>query len=295
MKSLLILIVLFFSLPVLSMDEAVFKKEIEDWRQSRLKSLTSEDGWLTLVGLYWLHEGENKFGSDPTNAVVISNMPKVAGSFYLEKGKIRAEILPAANVTLADKPVASVVMEPDTSENKVTLRKGGVSFFVIERGKKFGVRVKDRQSPVRTKFQGLNYFPASPKWRVQCKFEPYKPGKSIPIMNIIGILEDSPSPGALVFQVDGKEYRLDAMEGEKEEKTLYIIFADKTSGRETYGAGRYLYSEPLGADGTVVLDFNKAYNPPCAFTAFATCPLPPPQNKLPIRVEAGEKYSGHPQ
>ena len=185
-------------------------------------------------------------------------------------------------------------MEPDTGENKTTLRKGSVSFFIIERGKKLGVRVKDRESPERVHFEGLQYFPANMKWRVRCKFEPYKPGKTIPILNIIGMLEDSPSPGALVFQVDGKEYRLDAMEGEKEENNLYIIFADKTSGKETYGAGRYLYSEPLGADGTVVLDFNKAYNPPCAFTVFATCPLPPPQNKLPIRVEAGEKYSGHP-
>ncbi len=294
MKSLLILIVLFLALPVLSMDEAAFKKEIDDWRQSRLKSLTAENGWLTLVGLYWLREGENKFGSDPSNVVVISNMPKVAGSFFLEKGKVRVEILPAANVTLEEKPVTSMSMEPDTSEKPTVLKKGSVSLFVIERGKRFAVRVKDRESPVRVHFEGLQYFPAGTKWRVQCKFVPYKPAKSISIVNIIGMVEDTPSPGALVFQANGKEYRLDTMEGDKEENTLYVIFADTTSGKETYGAGRYLYSEPLGADGTVVLDFNKAYNPPCAFTAFATCPLPPPQNKLPIRVEAGEKYSGHP-
>jgi len=292
MKLLLILVLLFIALPAVSMDEAALKKEIDDWHQSRLKSLTAEDGWLTLIGLYWLREGENKFGSDPSNVVVISNIPKLAGSFYLEKGKVRAEILPQAKVTLDGKPVTSVSMEPDTAENTTILKKGSVSLFVIERGKKFGVRVKDRESPVRVQFKGLQYYPTSAKWRVQCKFEPYKPAKSIPILNIIGIVEDSPSPGALIFQIDGKEYRIDAMEGDQKEKTLYVIFADKTSGKETYGAGRYLYSEPMGTDGTVVLDFNKAYNPPCAFTAFATCPLPPPQNKLPVRVEAGEKYSG---
>jgi len=294
MKPVLILILYLITLPAISVDETAYKKEIDDWQQKRLKSLTAEDGWLTLIGLFWLKEGENKFGSDSSNAIVISKMPKIAGSLWLEKGKVRAEVRSNSNVTLDGKPVTSMAMEDDTSENTTVLKMGSVSFFIIKRGNKLGVRVKDTESDERVHFKGLQYFPINTKWRLQSRFEPYNPPKSIPILNIIGMVEDTPSPGALIFRVNGKEYRIDALKGDDEMKSLYIIFSDKTSGKETYGAGRYLYTEALGTDGSVVIDFNKAYNPPCAFTAFATCPLPPPQNKLPIRVEAGETYSRHP-
>jgi hypothetical protein len=141
-------------------------------------------------------------------------------------------------------------------------------------------------------FTGMEYFPIAPEWRLTARFEPYTPAKTIPIPNVFGRLEDSPSPGSLVFTVDGREYRLDPVL-ETGETDLFIIFGDQTNGRETYGAGRFLYAKPAGPDGTTVLDFNKSYNPPCVFTPYATCPLPPPQNKLPFRIPAGEKRYAH--
>jgi uncharacterized protein (DUF1684 family) len=148
--------------------------------------------------------------------------------------------------------------------------------------------VKDHQNADRSSFAGLDYFPVNPKWILDAKYEAHVPHKMISIVNVLGMVEEMPSPGTLVFDVDGKTYRL-APVLEKGEKQWFIIFADATSGKETYGAGRYLYADPAGADGKVILDFNKSYNPPCAFTKFATCPLPPRQNRLPFRIEAGEK------
>jgi uncharacterized protein (DUF1684 family) len=161
---------------------------------------------------------------------------------------------------------------------------------VIKRGDRLGVRVKDKQSPALAGFHGLDNYPVEPSWRVEARFEPYSPPKEVPIPNVLGQVTPSPSPGAVVFDWQGKTYRLDAL-GSVEEG-LSLIFADQTNGKETYGAGRFLETGPP-KDGKVVVDFNRAYNPPCAFTAFATCPLPPAQNRLALRVEAGEKkYAG---
>jgi uncharacterized protein (DUF1684 family) len=152
--------------------------------------------------------------------------------------------------------------------------------------------VKDRLHPARSHFAGLQYFPIDLTKRFNAKFEPYNPPKIIPIANVLGMVDNMTSPGALVFEVDGKTYRLDPVL-EKGSKQLFIIFADKTAGKETYGAGRYLYADPPDVNGRVIVDFNKAHNPSCAFTKYATCPLPPRQNRLPFRIEAGEKtYTG---
>jgi uncharacterized protein (DUF1684 family) len=154
------------------------------------------------------------------------------------------------------------------------------------------VRVRDRESPRRRDFAGLEHFPASDAWVFDARFEPYVPAKTIRIVNILGLEEDEVSPGALVFEKDGREWRLDAIRESADAKELFVIFADGTTGRETYGAGRFLYV-PLPQDGRVRVDFNRAYNPPCAFNRFSTCPLPPDQNRLALRVEAGElKYAG---
>ncbi|MGZ7039414.1 MAG: DUF1684 domain-containing protein, partial [Thermoanaerobaculia bacterium] len=152
---------------------------------------------------------------------------------------------------------------------------------------------KDSSSPARTKFKGLDYFPFNPKWRVEASFEPFNPPRKIPIVNVLGMSSEEISPGLLVFKVDGKEYRLQPIL-EQGEKDYFLIFRDDTSGKETYTAARYLYATPPGPDGKTIIDFNRAYNPPCAFTHYATCPLPPPQNRLHVRVDAGEKkYAGH--
>ncbi|HKG12516.1 MAG TPA: DUF1684 domain-containing protein, partial [Pyrinomonadaceae bacterium] len=191
------------------------------------------------------------------------------------------------------KPVTSLELKPDTDAGgPTTLKLGTLTFHVIKRGERLGVRVKDSASPERTSFRGLEYFPTDERWRVEARFEPHNPPKTIPITNVLNMEEDTPSPGSLVFDVGGQTYRLDAITEEGEEQ-FFVIFADATSGKETYGAGRYLYAGPPDSQGRLLIDFNKAYSPPCAFTKYATCPLPPEQNNLPLRVEAGEKFAGH--
>jgi uncharacterized protein (DUF1684 family) len=170
---------------------------------------------------------------------------------------------------------------------------GSVRFNVIKRGDRLGLRVKDAQAPTRTHFAGLDYFPTDVNYRVEARLDPYNPVKKIPIDDVTGMRSESDSPGALVFTLDGKEYRLDPIVEEGSDE-LFIIFRDLTSKDETYPAGRYLYAPKPGPDGRTVIDFNKAYNPPCAFTPYATCPLPPQQNRLDVRIEAGEKrYGAH--
>lgn len=289
-------------------DPSAHHSEIEKWQSNRLTSLTKEDSWLTLVGLFWLNEGENKFGSDPRNPVVLpkDKAPGIAGSLWLEKGKVRLAARPEANVFVVNgpdvdksttgttgKPVTTLDLKDDNDDNGPTiLRIGSLLINVMKRGERIGVRVKDTESQTLRDFKGLEYFPIDPKWRIEARFEPYQPPKMIPITNVLSMTDDETSPGALAFDVDGKTYRIDPIL-EKGETDFFVMIADETSGKESYGAGRYLYVAPPDASGKVVIDFNKAYSPPCAFTNFATCPLPPRQNHLPFRIDAGEKkYTG---
>jgi len=203
---------------------------------------------------------------------------------------VRAE--PDAGITSDGNAGGTIVLQADDDGKPTVLKLGSLKLFIIKRDEKIGLRVKDKRNPARSRFAGLDYFPVDLKWRLNAKFKPYEPPKMIPIVNVLGMVDNMTSPGVLVFEVNGKSYRLDPVL-EKGSKQLFIIFSDKTADQESYGAGRYLYADPAGDDGKVVLDFNKAYNPPCAFTKFATCPLPPQQNRLAIRVEAGEKkYAG---
>ncbi len=251
-----------------------FGTDESQWRESRRTRLTSEDGWLTLVGLNWLHEG--------TNEISLPAHPPVMKKFVLDQGKVTMD---------------AVVLRDDTDPQGPTVtRIGTLSFTAIKRsdknGDRYGIRVKDAQSASRKLFKGLQYFPSNPDYRVEAKFEPYQPARKISITNVLGMTSDEVSPGALVFTLKGKTYRIDPIL-EQGEKDLFIIFKDATSGKETYGAARYLYATPPDANGKTVVDFNHAYNPPCAFTPYATCPLPPPQNRLAVRIEAGEKkYAG---
>ncbi len=281
--------------PAAAFDAAAHKDEIQKWQQSRLASLTKEDGWLTLVGLFWLNEGENKFGSDPRNPVVLPRYkaPRLAGSLWLENGRVRLATRPGVEITTNGNPVTELDLKDDNEDDGPTILKlGSLLMNVVKRGDRLGVRVKDTESPTRSEFKGLDYFPIDAKWRLEARFEPYQPAKKIPITNVLGMTDDETSPGALAFDVGGRIYRIDPIL-EKGETDLFVMIADETTGKETYGAGRYLYVSPPDAAGKVVVDFNKAYSPPCAFTNFATCPLPPRQNRLPFRIEAGEKkYAG---
>ena len=262
-------------------DSAAYVTEIQQWQKKRAERLQAEDGWLSLVGLHWLKEGENDIP-----------LAKAAGKLVMKNGAVTLK--PAAAMTIDDKPVtAPAALRDDSSEQGPTVvRAGTARFQIIKRGPRYGLRIKDSEAETRTKFKGLEYYPIDPKWRVEARFEPYNPVKKIPITDVTGMTSDAPSPGALVFTVDGKEYRLDPIL-EEGESDYFIIFRDQTSRDTTYPAGRYLYATPPGKDGKVIVDFNKAYNPPCSFTPYATCPLPPLQNRLPLRVEAGEKkYAG---
>jgi uncharacterized protein (DUF1684 family) len=272
-----------------------YRKEIETFRKERNDGLKREDGWLTLVGLFWLKPGENKLGSDPGNAVILpeGKAPALAGVMTRDGDKVRLTVQPGVALTAEGKEIPpGMEIQADATGKPRVLELGSLNFFVIKRGDRVGVRIKDKQSPLRASFQGLDNYPIRPEWRIVARFEPYK-DKKIPIANIVGLVEDNPSPGAVVFDWQGKTYRIDALEGSPE-GGLFLLFGDKTNGKETYGAGRFLDTDPP-KDGKVVVDFNTAYNPPCAFTAFATCPLPPAQNKLAVAVEAGEKnFKGGP-
>jgi uncharacterized protein len=276
-------------------DHRSYKEEIEKWRKARAEEMTGEEGWLSLIGLFWLDAGQNRFGSDPSNELVLpkNRSPKRAGTIWLDQGKLRLEVEPGVEITSEGKAVTSLALQSDADARPTRLKLGTLSFHVIKRGERFALRVKDTQSPARLRFAGIKHYPLNMKWRIEARFERYDPPKQIPIANVLGMVEDQSSPGALVFEVDGKQHRLDAIE-EKGSGRLFIIFADKTNGRQTYGAGRYLYAAGAGAGGKVMLDFNKSENPPCAFTSYATCPLPPRQNRLPISVEAGEQKPSGP-
>lgn len=207
-------------------DAAAYAKEIEQYRTERIKNLTSDNGWLTLIGLFWLKEGENKFGSDIKNEIVLpkNKVSPVTGSFWLKDGAVRLEAPAASGITVDGKPVTTLELKSDADETPTALHLGTVTIQILKRGDKLGVRVKDKENPDRTNFRGIDSYPTDLKWRVEARFEPYTPPKAMPITNVLGMESDEPSPGTVVFQVDGQTYRLDAIT-EPDEPKLFMIFA----------------------------------------------------------------------
>lgn len=294
LTSLALALVLGASLPLAadSVDTDAWRKEVETFRKERVENLKKEDGWFTLVGLFWLDEGENPFGTDPGNKVIFpeGKGPAVAGTLIRQGTTVRVKAAPGSGLTVDGKPVTEMELASDATEKVTVLELGSLSFFPIQRGDRIGVRIKDKKAPQLVGFKGLDFYPVQTAWRVEARFEPYNPPKKVAIPNVLGQVTDSDSPGAVVFDWQGQTYRLDTLGSV--DKGLSLIFADATNGHETYGAGRFLEIEGQPKDGRIVVDFNTAYNPPCAYTAFATCPLPPAQNKLALKVEAGEKKFG---
>jgi len=279
----------------LSPEEAAYVTELQQWHQRRIERLTSKTGWLSLAGLYWLKEGKNTFGSASGNNIKFppQKSPDFIGSIYVEEGNVRTEINEEINVLHDGRRVTSIQMKPDLTGDPTILYLDSLSWYIIKRGERFAVRLRDSENENIKNFAGIEMFPIDSTWRVQATLEPYKPPKIMDVPNITGTVSEETSPGALVFSLNGEEYRLDPI-GQPEGESLFLIFADQTNGSETYGAGRFLYVKMPGENGLTIIDFNMAYNPPCAFTRFATCPLPPSQNVLPIRVTAGEKkYTLH--
>jgi uncharacterized protein (DUF1684 family) len=266
-----------------------YSREVDEWRAKREDGLRAPDGWLSVVGLHWLHEGTSTLGSAKGSDVTLpASAPAHVGTVDLAKGRAVIHVAAGVAVTSKDKPVTELELHSDKDGHPDVLSVGPLSVYVIERGGRLALRVKDPGSARRRGFPGLTWYPVREDYRITARFVPYAPAKPIPIANVLGMVEPLPSPGYAVFKVDGREVRLEPVLEEPDAKELFFIFRDATAGKDTYPAGRFLYSA-MPKDGQVVLDFNKAYSPPCAFTSFATCPLPPKQNRLDVRIEAGEK------
>lgn len=281
-----IVMVVLCSLAGLAQGSSPYLVSLERWRADHESALRADDGWLTVVGLGWLKDGANRAGSATDADVKLpAGAPDALGVFRLAGGTVTFEPSAGVAADINGQPASRRTMRPDADR----LTSGSLSLFVIERGEKFGIRMKDRNSAARREFAGEKWYAGREAWRVTARFEPYDPPRMIPILNVLGQVDPQPSPGAVVFTIAGKEYRLDPI---GQGRQLFFIFKDLTSTDATYPAGRFLYA-PMPQNGQVVLDFNKAENPPCAVTEFATCPLPPKQNLLPIRIEAGEQYTGH--
>jgi len=266
-----------------------YEEEIKQWHQRREADLKKEEGWLNLAGLFWLNEGENTFGGSDKNAIVFPAEHSDAnlGKIILKNGTVTVETLPGAPVFAGDAPVQKLQIFPYTDKPTV-LRHQSLRWFVIQRGDKYAIRLRDLESPALTEFKGIDTYPINPDWRVKAKFVP-TPGKKIAITDITGRVSDQDSPGKLVFLVNGKEQSLEAT---GDLTHLHFVFADQTNKHDTYGGGRFLDAPGPNKDGVTYLDFNKATNPPCAFTPYATCPTPPKANKLAVAITAGEKRYG---
>ena len=262
------------------------------WHAQRLERLSSAEGWLTLVSLTWLKEGEQAAGSGPDSEVPLpATAPTRAGTFTRKDDSVSFQPSAGAAFLLEGKPFTGGALKTDEKGAPDVLRLGSTSFQVIRRGDRLGVRVKDSEAEARKKFQGIPLYQPSAAWRVEAKLVPDATPRTITVPNVLGMQEEMKSPGTLVFTVAGKEHRLvPVLEDGSDE--LFVIFGDETNRDTTYGAGRFLSTPLPDKDGRVVVDFNRAYNPPCAFSRFATCPLPPRGNRLALRVEAGEQRAG---
>jgi uncharacterized protein (DUF1684 family) len=264
-------------------DPERLREDVEAWRARRYALLRREVGWLTLIGLDWLRPGVNRVGSDPSNDVVIPTGPARAGTLTVTDAGVAAD-----GAFLHDgASVDRLVLATDRDGEPTMLELGALRMCVINRGGRLALRSWDTASERPQTFTGLDHWPPNPDWLLQARFEPTS-GRSVTVPDVTGMIEEEASPGELAFEVDGVVHRLQALEG-GDAGELWLIFGDATNGNQTYGGGRYLYTDAPDADGRVTVDFNRAYNPPCVFTPYATCPLPWPENRLPIRVEAGER------
>ncbi len=271
-----------------------YYQEIESWHTQRIERLRQPDSWLSLAGLFWLEKGDNTFGSDSTNDIIFpgESTPAFMGTFTLINDTVWITTRYDISIHYQDlKITGRIQLKDDSQGTPIPITWGSLSWFIIKRGDQYGVRLKDSNHPRLKAFHGIDRFPVNPNYRIEATLIPYDPPKLIPIANVIGQVSDSPCPGALEFSIDGQSCRLDPL-AENGDEYYFLIFADKTSGNETYGAGRYLSVPVADKHDKTIIDFNKATNPPCAFSDYATCPLPPMQNFLPVAIPAGEKKFG---
>jgi len=260
---------------------------IEAWRASRHERLKKPDGWLSLTGLEWLKEGKSRIGSSADNDIRLSGGPSQWGSVTLQNDRLYFENSDPENVKIDGEPLGHVELIPDTVGEATVVTSGTLSFNVIFR-ESYALRIKDSQAKTLLNFKGVDNYPIDESWRIEGRFTAATEGSDIEIINVLGQVSALTVFGTFEFDRDGASHNLIAL-GDSDSENLWFIFADRTSGHGTYGAGRYLYSDEMPEAGRLTVDFNKAYNPPCAFNEYSTCPIPPQQNRLDLFVEAGEK------
>lgn len=270
-------------------DRSAHAGEVLEWRAGRLERLLAPLGYLNQTGLFWLEEGSYRFGSDPGNDIVFSgDAAAEIGIFEVSAEGVRMTVSSGVSVSSDDFPVDNIVISDDTSDAPVTIKHRSLAWSVVKRDGRYAVRVRDFEHPFAATFGPLPYFDVDAAWRVSATLQRYEVPRTANVRTVIEGLGYHPqSPGIVVFEFGGQRFELEAYESGDD---LFFVFGDETSRDDTYGAGRFLYASNPGEDGATILDFNKAYSPPCAFNDFSTCPVASPRNRLPIRVEAGEKY-----
>ena len=263
---------------------------VEAWRTQRYAALRRETGWLTLSGLDWLKPGVNRIGSATDSEIVLPSGPAQAGALTVSDEAVHADGGPGG-LSIDGVPVAGLRLVSDQDGQPTMLELGPLRLCLIERGGRMGVRTWDTESPARCEFAGIDHWPVDAAWQLDGRFEPT--GRTLQVPDVLGSVEDETSPGDVAFEIEGATHRLQALPG-GDAGELWLVFGDATNGHETYGGGRFLYTDAPAGNGHVLVDFNRAYNPPCVFSPYATCPLPWPANRLPIRIEAGERtWGGH--
>ncbi len=261
------------------------------WQAERRESVAGTNGWTTVVGLHWLAAGRHAVGPNADDTVRVPTAGHL-GELLRTGREVWFHPAAGSKATVNGRPIATATrLVSDQPGPATKLRSGNVEFWLLERGERLGIRVRDPTAAARRQFRGLTYFPWQLSWRLEARFEAHPAGQTLPISDVTGATRPEPNPGTLVFVHEAREYRLEAL-ADAETHDLFILFRDATNGSTTYAPGRFLHAPLPGVGGQVILDFNRAYNPPCAFTAFATCPRPPPGNQLPFPVNAGERRYG---
>lgn len=269
-----------------SLDQENYTKDYQEWQQSRLERLKSENGYLNLAGLFWLKEGENTFGSDASNRLKFPNgFPPYGGMIVLQDSVTLLVADTSAGITVNGEVVADLLLADDNQQEPTLMEQGPFRWFVIRRGEQYGIRLRNLEHPRLSQLDHIPAFPLNRKWVIEADYIPYDSSRLVEVPTVIeAYTETYKVSGELQFRVKGKKYSLIPFVAGN---GLFLIIGDATNGMETYGAGRFLYI-PEVEGSRVTIDFNRAYNPPCAFSPYATCPLPPMENILDLRIEAGE-------
>lgn len=268
-------------------------KSVQEWKQKRLENLKSESGWLNLVGLYWLKDGQNPFGSNDANNIIFpEKAPEFIGTIILYRDFLSVSINDDVEVFINDSLLKEHDIYTDNDNNTTRFKMGSFRWHIIKRGDRYGIRLRDLESPLINQITEIPSFPVDLNWRIEASFERFEQPKDIAIPNVLGDTNYEKCYGVIKFKVGETGYSL-MPTGDGINEDFFVIFADETSAEETYGAGRFLSVEKPDENGKIYIDFNKATNPPCAFTEFATCPLPPKENILKVKILAGEKVGEH--